>query len=134
MPDQITLLEGEGSTSFPITISQNYVIYCVLTYGKACTVQIKAVTVTPTVKKKCFDSNDIDKITVESDDNNPLTATCGVNLNSAVTQYSLKLKATIDRKFFKDQISRQVKIVQVDTPSGADPINKTLKTVGVSHW
>jgi hypothetical protein len=42
--DQITLVEGEGSTSFPITISQNYVLYCVLTYGKACTVHIKAVT------------------------------------------------------------------------------------------
>lgn len=134
MADQITLVEGEDSTSFPITISQNYLIYCLLTYGKACTVQIKAVTVTPTEKKKCFDGNDIDKITVESDDNNPLTATCGVNLNSAVTQYSLKLKATIDRKFFKTAISRQVKIVQVDTPSGDAPQEKILKTVGVSHW
>jgi len=132
--DQITLVEGEGSTSFPITITQNYVMYCILTYGKACTVHIKAVTVTPAAKKKCFDGIDIDKITVESDDNNPSTATCGVNLKSGVTQYSLKLKATIDRKFFKTAISRQVKIIQVDTPSGDAPQEKILKTVEVSHW
>lgn len=128
------MVEGEPSTAFPITISQNYDLYCTLTYGKSCDIKIVARTVVPAAKKKCFDGNDIDAIAVESDSTDPTTATPGVKFIGSTKTYSLKLKARIDRKNFKVPLTRQVKIVQIDTPSGDSPVEKKIKTVDVSTY
>ena len=131
IPDELTLVEGEPSSSFPITISQEYSLYCALKYKTSCEVKVVAEFVTPDQKKKCFNGVVIDQIVVEADAIDPSLATCGFKYGGTTKSYSIKLKARVDRINFRETLTRVVKIKQIDT-SGGNTLTSDIKTVNVS--